>query len=158
MNMENINRYINNVIKVNRGGPESRSGSLLFVASDYLVLLTNEDGVVYYNLTHVKSVTADSMQQELEDLEQLTEPLDFEQILNFNMLLENMKYRFVRINRGGPEKVEGVLTEMNDGVATLISNNEIINVSVFHIKNISLVDESKEEKKEEAKEENDSKE
>ncbi len=156
--MENINRYINNVIKVNRGGPESRSGSLLFVASDYLVLLTNEDGVVYYNLTHVKSVTADSMQQELEDLEQLTEPLDFEQILNFNMLLENMKYRFVRINRGGPEKVEGVLTEMNDGVATLISNNEIINVSVFHIKNISLVDESKEEKKEEAKEENDSKE
>jgi spore coat protein B len=44
-------------IKIDRGGPESRIGKLLDIYDDHLVLLTEEDGVLYYNTNHIKSVT-----------------------------------------------------------------------------------------------------
>ena len=44
-------------IKVDRGGPESRSGMLLDVQDDFFTLLTEEDGVVQYKLQHIKSLT-----------------------------------------------------------------------------------------------------
>jgi spore coat protein B len=57
MNID-INKYfIGKVIRVDRGGPESRIGMLLDASEDHLCLLTEEDGVVYYNTKHIKSFT-----------------------------------------------------------------------------------------------------
>ncbi|MEH7480819.1 hypothetical protein V7157_06840 [Neobacillus drentensis] len=53
-----INKYfIGKVIRVDRGGPESRIGMLLDASEDHLCLLTEEDGVFYYNTSHIKSFT-----------------------------------------------------------------------------------------------------
>jgi spore coat protein B len=43
----------------------------------------------------------------------------------------------VRINRGGPESFEGVLSEVNKHFASLIVKEEVVRVSMKHIRNIS---------------------
>ena len=68
--------------------------------------------------------------------------LRFLRISNFSdnkciSVLEKLKYRWVKINRGGPETLEGVLNEANDDFVTIISNEEIIRIATFHIRNIS---------------------
>lgn len=57
MNKELMGSLLNKVIKIDRGGPESRVGLLIGVEDDYIALLTKEDGVIYYHLHHIKSVT-----------------------------------------------------------------------------------------------------
>jgi spore coat protein B len=69
----------------------------------------------------------------------IEDPIDFEfkKADNFQDLLESLKLKWVKINRGGPEKVEGVITEVNKDFVVLIDNQEIVRLSMFHIKNIS---------------------
>ncbi len=47
-------------VTIYRGGPESKSGKLLDVQSDYLTLYTQNNGVIYYQAEHVKSISEDS--------------------------------------------------------------------------------------------------
>ena len=128
--------FIGKVIRVNRGGPESRIGKLMDASDDHIALLTEDEGVVYYNTKHIKSLTDNvkgKMKFNIED------PIDFEfkKADNFQDLLESLKLKWVKINRGGPEKVEGVITEVNKDFVVLIDNQEIVRLSMFHIKNIS---------------------
>ena len=60
MNNDMWKSLVGKTIKVDRGGPESRIGKLMAVLDDHLVLLTKDDGVIYYNTHHVKSVTENS--------------------------------------------------------------------------------------------------
>ncbi|WP_201741230.1 hypothetical protein [Pradoshia eiseniae] len=124
------------VVKIDRGGPESRIGQILSVADDYITVLTKEDGVVFYNTHHIKSVT-DNVKQGL-DL-QFDIPEGFENIKaqDFKSVLDNLRFRWVQVNRGGPEKLEGVLDEAADDYITIISNEEVIRLSMYHIRNIS---------------------
>ena len=57
MNKNIIEGFIGKVIKVDRGGPESKIGMLMDASDDLMVLLTEDDGVVYYNAHHIKSFT-----------------------------------------------------------------------------------------------------
>ena len=43
----------------------------------------------------------------------------------------------MKINRGGPETLEGVMDVVTDNFVTIVANEEIIRVSLFHIRNIS---------------------
>lgn len=43
----------------------------------------------------------------------------------------------MKVNRGGPEKLEGIVNSVGNGFFTIISNEEVIRVSLFHVKNIS---------------------
>ena len=43
----------------------------------------------------------------------------------------------MKINRGGPETLEGVLDDINDDYVTIIANEEVIRLSMFHIRNVS---------------------
>jgi spore coat protein B len=138
-------------VRINKGGPESKVGILLAVKTDYLALLTKEDGIVYYQSQHVKSVITSSEggRNRLEnDPDAFLIKAD-----TFQKLLEKTELKSVQINRGGPEKVEGVVCKVTDKTVILIHNKEIIRVSIFHIKNISI-SKKKEEGKENEKNEN----
>ena len=63
MNKEMIHSLVDRVIKVDRGGPESRVGRLLAAEDDYFALLHEEEGIIYYNTQHIKSVTYNSKSQ-----------------------------------------------------------------------------------------------
>ncbi|MFJ5763598.1 hypothetical protein ACIQAA_31810 [Neobacillus sp. NPDC093182] len=129
--------FIGKVIRVNRGGPESRIGKLMDACDDHIALLTEDEGVVYYNSKHIKSLT-DNVKGEMKFNIEVPIDFEFKKADNFQDLLESLKLKWVKINRGGPEKVEGVITEVNKDFVLLINNQEIVRLSMFHIKNISI--------------------
>ena len=56
----------------------------------------------------------------------------------------------MKINRGGPETLEGVMDVVTDDFVTIVANEEIIRVSLFHIRNISYGVKKKADKQEKA--------
>ncbi|MDQ0200112.1 DUF6897 domain-containing protein [Neobacillus ginsengisoli] len=151
MNKEVMELYLGKTIRVDRGGPESRQGKLMDVAEDYFVLLTENDGVVYYKTEHIKSVT-ESTKDQLKFEIAIPEDFKYKWEENFHKLLEGIKYQWVKINRGGPESLEGVLNDVNKEVASLIVNAEVVRFSMKHIRNISYglkIEKQKKEKNDE---------
>jgi spore coat protein B len=136
MNKKILDSLTGKVIKVNRGGHDSRVGKLMAVEEDYFVLFTKEDGVLYYKGHHVKSLTDNTKKGLQFDLEI---PNDFTYIqgCNFKEVLEHLNYHWITVNRGGHEKLEGVLDNITKDYITLVCNEEVIRISMFHIKNVS---------------------
>jgi len=136
MNRDMMKSLVGKIVKIDRGGPDSRIGKLMDVYDDHLVLLTEDDGVVYYCTHHIKSVTENAKDQLTFDIE-VPEEFEFKKADNFQGMLSSLMYQWVKINRGGPEKLEGVLGEVNKDYVSLINKEEIVRLSMFHIKNIS---------------------
>jgi spore coat protein B len=137
MDRELMNMHVGKTIRVDRGGPESRIGKLLAVFEDYFVLLTENDGVVYYKTNHVRSITESSKDAMKLGLN-IPDNLDYKSAENFHKLLESIRFQWVRINRdGGQESLEGVLSDSNKHYASLIVQDEVVRFSMKHIRNIS---------------------
>ena len=136
MNRDMMKSMVGKIIKIDRGGPESRIGKLMDVYDDHLVVLTEDDGVVYYCTHHIKSVTENAKEQ-LEFNIEVPEGFEFKTAENFNGMLGSLMYQWVKINRGGPEKLEGVLGEVTNDYVAIINKEEIVRLSLFHIRNIS---------------------
>jgi len=142
------------MVRIDRGGPEARNGRLLDVKGDYLVLYTEKDGVVYYQLEHVKSLSyavsdnkngsgnnnnqAQAQNGNTMSMVTFVKP-EYVEADNFTELLKNMRYKWVTINRGGPESMQGVLADSSDGHLVLICEKEVCRIATFHIRNISYV-------------------
>ena len=66
--------------------------------------------------------------------------------------------RLQLVDERGPEKLEGVISEINKDFVSLISKEEVVRVSMWHIRNISyglkVESEKQEESKDQGKEEN----
>ena len=137
MNKALLETLINKVIRVNRGGPESRVGKLLAAGDDHFVLMTEKDGLVYYKTQHVKSITLNS-----RDGMELTieEPVADSCLLvpDFKTVVSSLRHKWVKVNRGGPEMIEGIMDEVTDDYITIFSKEEIIRLAMYHVRNISL--------------------
>ncbi|GIN84741.1 hypothetical protein J6TS2_11270 [Heyndrickxia sporothermodurans] len=59
--------FVNKSIQINQGGPDSKYGVLQEVTDDYLVVNTEDDGVVFYNTHHIKSITEYNNQMDEND-------------------------------------------------------------------------------------------
>ncbi|MEC2159377.1 hypothetical protein [Virgibacillus halodenitrificans] len=136
MNKELLLSLGDRIVKIDRGGPESRVGKILAVEDDHLTVLTEDDGVVYYNTHHIKSLT-DNAKEEMEFDFEVPEDFEFIRAKDFKGVLENLRFTWVQINRGGPEMLEGVLYEINDDFVAIVAHEEVIRLSMFHIRNIS---------------------
>ena len=136
MSNEMISSLVDKVVKVDRGGPESRIGRLLAAEKDYFTLLHDDEGIIYYNTQHIKSVTYNSKSQADFDYE-LPRNFKYVHAPDFKGILQKLTLRWVKINRGGPETLEGVMDVVTDNFVTIVANEEIIRVSLFHIRNIS---------------------
>ncbi|MDV6378111.1 hypothetical protein ORD22_07580 [Sporosarcina sp. GW1-11] len=136
MNKEMLSSLVGKVIKVDRGGPESRIGMLLSGNEQYLTLLTEDDGIVYYKTHHIKSITDNSKNEMSIDVEL---PTGFKLIeeADFAGVLKTLEYQWVKINRGGPETLEGVVKAVTNDFVEIVFNEEVIRLSMFHIRNVS---------------------
>ena len=152
MNQELLSHLVGQVIRVDRGGPHAAVGRLLFAGSDFFVLLTKKDGVVIFKTHHVKSITHDSKDSAEvsttgpESVEMFNKP-------DFLSVMSQYCKRWVKIN---PEKLEGVLDEINEDYITIINKEEIIHVSVFHLRNMIIGTGAGSSDNEESTEENNS--
>jgi spore coat protein B len=170
MKRENVVPLVGNVIRVDRGGPESSIGLLLSAGDDHVSVLVedwvyqvkqdddvnyvseeeaqkNGDNnneairykdysVIYYQTQHIKSISSDA-KKNFNSTIAAPENLEYIQKQNFKGVLEDMKYQWVKINRGGPEKIEGILFEINDDFITVTKNEEIVRLSMFHVRSLS---------------------
>ncbi|MEK1830206.1 hypothetical protein AAAC51_17230 [Priestia megaterium] len=57
---------------------------------------------------------------------------------NFNDLFANLSHKWVSINNGGPEAVEGVLVQSRNGTFTLVQNNQVLRLQPRHVKTICV--------------------
>ncbi|MFC4810781.1 hypothetical protein [Paenibacillus sp. GCM10023250] len=121
-------------VRINRGGPESLQGKLLGVQSGYLVLKAS-GGLVYVNTTHVKSVT---------DLPGGTKgshgsrggSRPYIMAGSFVGVLRALRQKFVQINWGGPEKIEGFISDVGNNALLLVVGPELVQVPLQHIKTV----------------------
>lgn len=184
---ELVGHFKDQTISVNGKGPESRLGTLIDVKDDFLVLYSEQDGLMFYKEQHIKSFSHAIPQTSEEDVveeeeivvptavkeeppvqteEVVVEPTEeelkvnkmkevYEQIIADNTvnLMSNLKYSWIKINRKGPESMEGLLVEANDDYLVLVVNNEIFRIATYHVKNFSLSVNPSEEQKEEQNEE-----
>ncbi|MFE5426091.1 hypothetical protein [Peribacillus simplex] len=156
MNKEWLTNLVGKVLKVERGGPESRTGLLLGIYDDHLSILTEQEGVVYYKTDHIKSIT-ENVKKGFQFQLEVPEDFTFKTDTTFKGLLGSLINQWVNINRGGPEKLEGVLHDIDDEFVTLILNEEVIRLSMFHIRSISYgarVEKQKEDEKSENNKDN----
>ncbi|MDQ0216635.1 spore coat protein B [Oikeobacillus pervagus] len=136
-----LKEFGNKTIQINQGGPESKYGTLLSVQGDHLILFTEDDGVVYVNAYHVKSICEyqNNNNFQLNNAVQsgIVYP-DYVNVENFQNVFRDFSHQWVSINRGGPEAMEGVLVENAGGHYTLVNNEEVLRIHPYHIKSISV--------------------
>ena len=150
MNADLMKGMQGKVVKINRGGPESRIGMVLNAAEDHFALLTEQDGVVYYKHEHVKSMT-DNAKNGFGFNMEVPETFAYQKADSLSELVGKMKYGWVKINLGGPEALEGVLDDVNENYVTVVHHEEVIRLALYHIKTISygVKPENTEDKKDE---------
>ena len=143
-------------IRINGKGPESKLGKLIDVKGDFFVLLTEADGLIFYKEHHVTSLShsipeatneAEVIKEEVvvesssiveEGVNEFTEMYNQIAADTTNDLLSNLKYSWIKINRKGPESIEGMLVESNEDYLILVVNNEIFRIATFHVENFSI--------------------
>ncbi|WP_436865105.1 spore coat protein [Bacillus fungorum] len=143
---------IGSFVRVNRGGPESQKGTIVAVCSDYFVLKNEKGEIYYYQTCHLKSITKNAKNCKVDDCRWL----ECECEDDFEKLLQSFKYRWVKINRGGPEKVEGILQDVSCEFVKLIVKEEVILVAISHIKSVTVGCEESEESNSESESESNS--
>lgn len=129
-----IGHLINQSVQFNQGGPESKKGRLVWLGDDYAALNTNEDGVVYFNIHHIKSISKHEPDLKIEG----QTPSGVLEADDLSEVFKSLTHKWVSINRGGPEAIEGILVDNADGHYTLVKNQEVLRIYPFHIKSISL--------------------
>ncbi|WP_075619614.1 hypothetical protein [Paenisporosarcina indica] len=152
------------LVRINGKGPESKVGKLIDVKADYLILHDEQDGLTFYQEEHITSLSiavleneetdeekeneneneneesssSDSEAQLLEEMNNLMEVYDQICADDICGVLANLKYCWIKINRKGPESIEGLLVDINEDHLVLVVKNEIFRIATFHVKNISV--------------------
>ncbi|MDM5237382.1 spore coat protein [Bacillus cereus] len=128
-----LESLIGSYVKVNRGGPESQKGTIVSIGADYFLLQNEKGEHHYYQLRHLKSITQNAKDGGIGDFEWSEEDI----AEDFETLLQGFKYRWVKINRGGPEKIEGILQDVSNDYVTLIIKEEVVLIALSHIKSVN---------------------
>ncbi|MFB0844351.1 hypothetical protein [Paenibacillus oleatilyticus] len=125
---------IGSEVKINGRGPDAITGKLIGIHSNYVALST-EDGAVYVNTSHVKSILQSPNQKSSGTIGSVTTHI---KASSFNDLLQELRHTFVKINRGGQEKLEGIISDVTSDHLIVIINNELIRVPLFQIKSVTV--------------------
>ncbi|WP_237391933.1 hypothetical protein [Paenibacillus dendrobii] len=126
---------VGQTVKINRGGPDSVEGVLLSVQNNYLAVWSKEGSIVYVSTTHIKSITATGKSGGAQGT--MASPIS---AYNFASLLQALRYRHVQINRGGPEKLEGIVADANQSYLMLaVKGEEVVRIPIYHVKSVSVL-------------------
>ncbi|MCM3129127.1 hypothetical protein ACFQ3J_08200 [Paenibacillus provencensis] len=121
-------------VKINRGGPDAIEGTLMDVRYDHMVINT-KNGLVYVKDSHIKSITDTGRTSGVA--RNLATPIFANTFLG---VMEALRFQQIQINRGGPEKLEGVLADANQNQLILtMKNQEIVRIPLYHIKSVSAL-------------------
>ncbi|QHT62655.1 hypothetical protein GXP70_23540 [Paenibacillus lycopersici] len=126
-------------VRINRGGPESLEGMLIGVQPGYLVLKST-GGHVYVNSSHVKSVTdlaAGSGGSRGSRGTRTGGTRTYIMANSFVGVLQHLTRKFVQINWGGPERIEGFIAQVGSEALLLVVGPELVQIPLYHIKTVN---------------------
>lgn len=153
------------LVQLNLGGPESGKGKLVKIGLDFCAL-ESENEIHYYQLQHIKSFTILLSNEEVENAvdnkqsksndtgnenkkekqsksnnkdndskENKKAPILYGR--TFTQIIDCLRGEEIQINRGGPQKVIGVLEGRDQQYMILTVNKDIVLIPIFHVQNIS---------------------
>lgn len=140
---------IGRTIQVERGGPDKIAGKLIHIASDYLAVQKENGEIVYVNTEHIKNVSEPVIPQlqttgsEPADADtNATEPnpsILLEATI-FQDLLPQLVTQMIRVNLGGPNSLQGILTSTsNEYITVLHDMRDYVHYPLYHIKSITWI-------------------
>ncbi|WP_110112348.1 hypothetical protein [Bacillus sp. CGMCC 1.16541] len=121
-----------NMIQINQGGPEATKAFLIDVTDAYMIVLSLKDGISYFNIDQVKSVTLVN-----DKLPKLNSEMDYVRTNGFANLFKALMTKWVSLNVGGPEAVEGIVVQTSPHNIMLIKNKEVLRIQLAHIRSVS---------------------
>lgn len=151
MSKFSIRNITSKVVQINQKGPDSFSGEITSIKSDYIVLKTN-DALVLLPTFHLKSISytpKESPKFTITNDKWANEFPDY--FLDFCAIL---KHHWMEVTTGGPNKVEGILVGIRNQYIVISVNDEIVKIAAPHIKSIILKSEKKNQDKDDKKDEN----
>lgn len=126
-----------NAVRINRGGPDSVEGTLVGTGVDYLVIQA-KDGVVYIKTSHIKSFSENLGTKGRTTGTMGRTGRSIIRAYNFDGVLRALKHQRVQINRGGPEKIDGIISDYSNDSLTLVVNKELVHVQTYHVKSVTV--------------------
>ncbi len=136
LNSATLGPLLGKQVKINLKGSEAKVGILFQVATDHFMLQTEKE-MIYYNLDHVKSVSLDTTTVPEITGNTFLDPIQGSSITE---VLGALHYKWVKINRGGPEHVEGILINVASDHILLLMKAELVRITLFHIKSFSTIE------------------
>ncbi|MDP4087356.1 MAG: spore coat protein [Bacillota bacterium] len=133
-----LEKFKGEIVLINQGGPDSRKGRLVAVFNDFIVLFTEDDGLVYINLYHVKSISLVVQDGEKKNQDSIVQIPEWVCVDHFQDIFKHFTQHWITVKSGGPENLEGVLVENTGGHYTLVNNQDVIRIQPFHIQSISI--------------------
>lgn len=139
MSIRHISGLVGKLVRVNKGGPESSEGIVLVAKGNYIVVYIKHEGVVYYNLEHIKSITLLNKPIKHFNKHGQHREIHWERNRPHSFLdaLRSKKNRLIKINRGGPDSITGVLTSVHHNYIKLIDKEESVIIFTHHIKSFT---------------------
>lgn len=125
----------NKIVKLDRGSADSNVGKIIAVKDDYLALLTKDEGIIYYALEHIQSVTENvkhphDFEVKIENIKHLPDTLA--------SLLSTCNYDWVEVQLENGQMEEGVVNKVDDGVLTMVDHKKVIRIVMKKINNVSI--------------------
>ncbi len=136
MNKELFSVFVGKGVRIGRGGHESKEGLLLGAYGTHIALFTEAEGVIYFSYSHLKSVT--SFAKGKLNYNEMYNKIDILPNESFVDLLNSQVRQWVKINRGGHDKVEGILLDANNDYVEISFNDELVYIATYHIKSVSF--------------------
>ncbi len=149
-----LQSLIGKTVTVYRGGPESKTGKLLDVQSDYLVLFVeSEAAMIYYALHHVQSISENVKANSVSSLSSYSDETVMPvRATSFYELLNSLVNEHIQINQGGPESKRGTLLGVNDDHIILFTKDDgIVFYLLRHLKSVRVQMKTEENKAVDAK-------
>ncbi|RXJ02554.1 hypothetical protein DS745_06170 [Anaerobacillus alkaliphilus] len=111
--MEYIQSLKGSTCWVYQGGNETSFGKIVDTTEDFMVMHTESDEIIYYNIAHVKTICEDSTLRFVSlNCFENNEP-EYVLAKNLHELLDKLKYRSVRISSGQDVRT-GMLVEVKE--------------------------------------------
>ncbi|TCP59182.1 hypothetical protein EV586_101398 [Tumebacillus sp. BK434] len=157
MDFSFLNDSVGKWIQVERGGPDKIKGKLLGIKSDFIMVET-EKGVAYVHTPHVKTISEPIVvEQRAENSVQpevaVTPPVVLESD-DFATLIGLLEHKYVQINQGGPNALDGVVLLQREGAVTIVHKMEdYVHYPIYHIKSITWIINAPKQEKQEQKQE-----
>lgn len=154
--MKFLKHSIGKMIQVERGGPDKINGKLVAIGNDFITVETQQDGYIYLQTRHMKSISEPIVDETEAKQNVIVEENHIPPMIeadDFSQLLNQLKHRLIRINHAGPNVIQGVLIDTGDESITLLHQmKELVYFPTYHIRSVSCIFKSQDDNKKDDRE------